>query len=627
MCGIAGIYNYSESFSLDEIRKNICQMTDALTHRGPDDHGVWCQENIALGHRRLSILDLSPLGGQPMFSNDRNIVTVFNGEIYNFQELKRELEKDYSFQSQTDTEVIIAAYKKWGEACVEKFSGMFAFALWDISKNSLFLARDHLGIKPLYYYQTNGLLLFASEIRSLLATSLIKRSIDPISLKLLLSYQTVPAPRSILQDVQILLPGNALIIKNGQVKQWCYWKPNHYVINKPIIDYEKSIQIQVAERLQTAVKNHLVSDVPLGVFLSGGIDSSTLVGLARQASLEDIHTVSIIFDEPEYNELSYISQVAERFQTQHTNVHLSSTDLLKQLPKFLEDLDRPTGDGVNSYVVSQAARDVGLTVVLSGTGGDELFGGYPSFSRIAKFRQWFFLQRLLPKWLRKQSAYTAQFLSVPINLYKLFAFLGTDGSIAELHPITREVFNNYQINQLLSDGLRENFYINELRNAYSQNMAQEDIFNQISYAELITYLRDLLLIDIDQTSMAHGLEVRVPFLDKNFVEFVLGLPGYLKAQGNSPKSLLTCSFPHLLPSQIQKRNKQGFTLPFEIWMKGSLKHFCEERLAELNQLNFSQDKVWQFWKKFQQGDKSLSWSRLWLLVVLSDWCNRHKITI
>lgn len=386
MCGIAGIVAQTKETALYE--PAIRKMTDAIAHRGPDAEGIWNDDHCFLGHRRLSIIDLSEAGRQPFFSPDGRYIMVYNGELYNYREIKLELQRvqqgsaslPYIFKTNTDTEVILAAYIRWGLDCLQRFNGMFAFAIWDKQEQKLVVVRDRMGIKPLYYQYKNGTLLFASEIRALIKSGLIERKLNPEALAEYVQYATVHAPNTILKDVNMLLPGHILEYNQGELTTKRYWNINNYTKTKQELSYKDTCR-GVNQLLTSAVERRLIADVPFGAFLSGGIDSSAIVGLMSKVSSEKVRTFNVSFDESEFSEAVYARKIASKFNTEHHEIKLTPNDFLKQLPEALAAIDHPSGDGPNSYIVSKATRNAGITMALSGLGGDELFAGYDIFKR------------------------------------------------------------------------------------------------------------------------------------------------------------------------------------------------------------------------------------------------------
>lgn len=614
-------------------------MVEQLGHRGPDDDGVSVFQSqlaeVALGHTRLSILDLSPAGHQPMQDPRTGNWITFNGEIYNFREVRERLDADSgAWRSASDTEVILRAYERWGKDCLQALRGMFAFALWDNARQELFIARDRLGIKPLYYYTAPGLFVFGSEVRALLASELVPRKLDSIALWEYLGYQSVPAPRTLIEGVRVLKPGCWMTIDApGNVSEKSYWDLLENASSEAQAASAGESKRRVRELLAESVALHLVSDVPVGAFLSGGIDSSAIVALVREAG-QTPRTFSIVFDESEFDENIYARRIAERFQTEHTEVHLTERALLEQLPSALAAMDQPTGDGVNTYVVSQSVRSTGIKVALSGLGGDEFFAGYPSFKRLRRMMKYLRHWSIAPQSLRALAASAVKTLGgSSIQASKAALMLGGDGSLASVFPVTRQVLSIEQRRFLMHDSWEQSVskrpdpYVELLEEKYRATTAAE-MLSLISYAEGRTYMHDVLLRDTDQMSMAHALEARVPLLDHVLVEYLMGLPDERKVSNGTPKRLLVESLDGLLPDEIVHRPKRGFTLPFNLWMRGGLRQFCEERLTPErigSRGFFRPERVRELWQSFQDGRANVSWSRLWVLVVLEDWLERNGV--
>ena len=393
MCGITGIVGHQINNS--NHHSGIKKMNHAIAHRGPDSEGIWNDEHCFLGHRRLSIIDLSEAGNQPFFSQDARYIMVYNGELYNYKEIKLELQRaeygsknlPYIFKTNTDTEVILAAFLSWGIDCVQRFNGMFAFAIWDTVEQKLTIARDRMGIKPLYYHFKNNVLLFGSEIRALIHSELIDKKINLKSVAEYIQYTTVHAPNTMIQDVFMLMPGHyaEFRVSSSEFRIQQYWNINEFAKPKNItykdeLTYKETCT-RVNELLTDSVERRLVADVPFGAFLSGGIDSSAIVGLMSKVSSGKVQTFNVSFDEGEFSEAKYAKQIAEKFNTEHHEIKLTPSDFLKQLPEALNALDHPSGDGANSYIVSKATKKAGITMALSGLGGDELFAGYDIFKR------------------------------------------------------------------------------------------------------------------------------------------------------------------------------------------------------------------------------------------------------
>lgn len=629
MCGIAGILDCNQSRADAANRTALNRMLTAMSHRGPDDQGeeklTSHKSALYLGHRRLSIIDLSSLGHQPMANDSKSIWVSTNGELYNFRELREELKHKYAFRSSTDTEVILRAYEEWGFDCLHRFRGMFAFCIWDASKQVLFLARDHLGVKPLYYHTSPGSFLFASEIRAIKASGILSTKIDPLGIYHYLSFGRLQSPHSILTGILELKPAHYLVVDvaNGKTRENRYWNPFD---NKSTIT--SGYQEQVTELISESIRLQMVSDVPLGAFLSGGIDSSAVTGILTRLHKLPVKTLSIVFNEKEFDESKYSELVASRFATDHHILRLDEGDLLKALPKAINAMDQPTIDGINTYLISLSARQAGLTVALSGLGGDELFCGYDSFKMVPKLLKLEGLLRSLPQGVQRMAGGLVNILSSKSDRnVKLAHFLA--GKIEGLHPyfLFRALFCHDPLNELLAQPeLTENGtrHLLESSAALMDSLKGLDIIDQISYLELTQYTANMLLRDTDVMSMAHALEVRVPLMDHKLVELMLSIPGYLKIDPKVQKHLLVQAVPGGLPEKAVFRKKMGFTLPFESWMRTKLKSEIEGVLltpvASLTGI-LSEAGTKKTWDDFCAH--KTTWARPWSLYILKRWAERN----
>ena len=628
MCGITGIVGLNIESSIPKI--TIQKMTDALTHRGPNSQGIWDDVNCYLGHRRLSIIDLSEAGNQPFVSQDGRFVLVYNGELYNYKELKFSLQRSefgtdqlpYFFKTNTDTEVILASYLRWGKECVNYFNGMFAFAIWDKQEQRLVIARDRMGIKPLYYHFKNNVLLFASEIRALLKSDFIEKKINQQSLSEYIQYATVHAPNTLLQDVNVLKPGHILEFETKHFSFTIshYWNITNFSKSKEELNYKQTCE-KVNELLTQSVERRLISDVPFGAFLSGGIDSSAIVGLMSKVSSEKIQTFTVNFDESEFSEAKYAQLIAKKFNTQHHNITLTPNDFLSQLPEALNAIDHPSGDGANTYIVSKATKNAGITMALSGLGGDELFAGYDIFKRYLDLEKKAWLNIIPAKGIvgkllaANKKSIQGDKTSEILNLDLINGF--------NAYPINRKLFNQVDYKSLLKKSYNDNAFIqNVIKNCETDSKHK---LSRVSLFEIKTYMQNVLLRDADQMSMAVPLEVRVPFLDYKLVEFVLGINDTDKFP-HTPKKLLVDSLGDLLPAEIVNREKMGFVLPWKDWLKNELKEFCEENIAQLSKLSFvNRETVLLIWNRFLKNDPKITWSRIWHLVVLNHWIKTNHI--
>ena len=625
MCGISGIV--SSQISSDKIIPALQRMNKAIAHRGPDAEGTWNDGYAYLGHRRLSIIDLSDAGKQPMHSYNKRYVITYNGELYNYKELRLQLqraiqgtqEQPYFFSTQTDTEVILAAYMRWGKDCLQHFNGMFAFAIYDTQEKTIFIARDRLGVKPLYYSFQNNTLIFASEIRSVLQSNLIEKNISRDSLVDYLQYQTVHAPDTMIEGVSMLMPGHFIWLEKNEIQIRSYWQIEKSINYDSAEKSYKEICNDVRNLFFAAVERRLVADVPFGAFLSGGIDSSAVVGAMSQVSSQQVKTFSVVFDESEFSEAQYARIVAKKFNTDHHEIKLSPGIFLQQLPEALSAMDHPSGDGPNTYIVSKATRSAGITMALSGLGSDEIFCGYDIFRRSYKLeKQWWL--NLAPRLFRVPAGLAMKNFGKSVSAQKKGEIISKALiNFTSAYPLSRQVLLDDEVRKLVN---RHDLPMNKVYRFlrlldYDQKNHK---LSKYSIAEISTYMQNVLLRDTDQMSMSVALEVRVPFLDYKLVEYVLGVSDKHKYP-HTPKKLLTDSLQDLLPSEIINRKKMGFVLPWEHWMRNELKGFCEEKFNSLEELGLNPIQVKDLWNRFLKADPRIGWSRVWPLVTLSNWKN------
>ena len=619
MCGLSGIVSFQQK-QIDPAV--IRRMSDCMAHRGPDADGFYIKDEIALGHRRLSIIDLSTTANQPLYDASGRYVLTFNGEIYNFLEVKKQL-ADYPFKTNSDSEVILAAFIKWGPACLKQLAGMYVFVIWDAEKRELFIARDRMGVKPLYYYVNNEYFLFASEVRALLASGIVPAKLDHSSIDDFLEFQSISFPNSIIENVKQLEAGAYMKIAGGTIEISKYWD-----ITRTRNDFDfsskENIHRQLYQLLRQSVERRLISDVPLGAFLSGGIDSSAVVALMAESSTEPVNTFNIGFEEKEFDESAYASLVARKFNTRHSGVRLKPTIFLEELNNALNSMDTPSGDGVNTYVVSKQIRQSGLTVALSGVGGDELFAGYPFFAKYYRLRQ----NKKLWRLMRPLRKFGAGFVGLNGSVQKdrIKQLLRTDeASIDECYPVFRQIISPRIISKLTNHRLQSNSLVEETLRKQHDSIDLFPSLSQVSIAEYLGYTQHTLLKDTDQMSMAVTLEVREPYFDHQLVEFVLNIPDQFKYPAY-PKSLLVESLGDLLPREIVHRKKQGFLFPWNVWMKGELKSFCEERLNRISQRSFiNGEALMQRWHSYLKGDGDVRWMELWLFVILEHWLQKNHV--
>jgi len=634
MCGIVGIVGRNAPVSPEVLER----ATQSLAHRGPDDSGtvllrdsVPCPVEIGLGNRRLAILDLSPDGHQPMHDAETGNWIVYNGEIYNFSDVRRELEQTgTSFFSHSDTEVLLKAYARWGGECLAKFRGMFAFAIWDARRHTLFLARDPMGIKPLYYAQSGSYFLFSSEVRTLVGTGLVPRRLDRAGLVNYLAFGSAYDPLTMVEGIHALPPGHALSWEAGRLRQSRYWDlvADDGAGHAPIVlpENEERVSAQLQPVLEEAVRMQLVSDVPVGVFLSGGIDSSALVSILSRGGVTP-STFSIVFREAEFSEAQHSRAVATKFHTDHHEISVTQSDVLGVIPDAIRAMDLPTMDGVNTYFVSREARQVGVKVALSGLGGDEIFAGYSNFRTVPRMERFAQFWNHVPGGVRGSLASMFFAFSRENDQNRKLASLARgNGRIPHPYFLSRMLFTPAQQNLLFPLGAQVADAAGASLVLNLERARRLDPINRVSYLESRCYMLNTLLRDADFMSMSQGLEVRVPLIDHQLAKAVLALPGRWKLDG-TPKKLLVGVLEGSLPEEIIHRPKRGFTLPLERWMRQELRAEVEPVLAA-NRVDagplaglLDGTQVQQIWNDFLRG--TVSWSRPWSLYVLQRWCELH----
>ena len=629
MCGIAGMVSPKRDLATREAAVN--RMVQRQQHRGPDDRGLHSDGPATLGMSRLAIIDPAN-GHQPMRSPDGRFTLVFNGAIYNYRELQTELALGgWHFRTNCDTEVLLAAYALHGAACLPRLRGMFAFAIWDAREQTLFAARDPLGIKPLYYARLpdSGVIL-ASELNALLASGAMPREIDPASVGEYLAWFSVPAPRTIYRGIANLPPGHCLSVDaNGRVNTRAWWHlpaPKAADIATNYHDFVGGLRAQ----LDDSIRAHRVADVPVGAFLSGGMDSTAIVGLMACGGASRLKTFSLIFGEAGFSEQASARLAAQAFGTEHHEELITGSRVATDLPQLLASFDQPTGDGINTYYASQTARRGGVTVALSGLGGDELFGGYPSFRDLPR------LQRLLPLWRRlpgglRQSIVTQLRARPTVRARKLADFLAHARDLHELASLQRRVLPEAARLSLLAPEARaqaERLGPNHpMLEDFAFELAGADSFQILSAWELRTYMADVLLRDSDVFSMAHSLELRVPFADRPLIEWLWPQRPWFKYDPRRPKRALADATADLVPAAIRNRRKQGFALPFAHWMLAELRPFLDETFstASLGACPWLQPgEVQQVWADYKTKRDPRAWSRVWTLAVLIAFANRKS---
>jgi asparagine synthase (glutamine-hydrolysing) len=623
MCGINGII--SKSIPANERRKFILKMNDLLAHRGPDANATFNDEFISLGHTRLSIIDLSPESNQPFYSNDKRYIIVYNGELYNYKQLKLTLQQSvigsssqpYFFQTQSDTEVVLAAYMRWGTDCLKYFNGMFAFAVYDSKTQKTFIARDRYGVKPLYYHYSEEGFVFSSEIRAILNSDFKRFTLNKTVLPEYAQFQAISYPNTIVKGIKQLEPGSYIEYDGTKPIVTQYHKLN--IQPNQVLTYEETTQ-KISELLHHAVQQRLEADVPFGAFLSGGIDSSAIVGIMSNISTEPVNTFNISFDESEFSESLYAKLIAKKYNTKHIEIKLHPTDFLKMLPEALNKMDNPGGDGINTYIVSKATKEAGITMAMSGIGGDELFAGYDLFKNLYKLQNKSWLNAF-PGFVRKGIGKGLLLKEKSIKNLKLSDVLSLPTiNLVNAYHLNRSLFGKSQLNSIAKTELKFPDHL-------IKSIHPDYLLSAISINEISSYLSNTLLKDTDQMSMTVALEVREPFLDFNLVDFVLNVPDKYKYP-TTPKKLLTDSLKNILPDEIIHRKKMGFTLPWKFWLQNELKSFCESNIKELEKKElFQKGKILELWGDFLNNKKTASWSRIWHFVVLNYWIEANKLEI
>ncbi len=624
MCGICGFVYQDPERRTDPA--DLDRMCAAIVHRGPDDQGTFVRNNIALGMRRLSIIDLES-GAQPIFNETNDCLIVFNGEIYNYRSIREELEKKgHRFKTSSDTETILHAFEEWGKNCVTRLNGMFAFAIWDERNKRLFMARDRLGIKPIYYYVDKDRLVFASELKSLLQARDIPRHINLKALDTFLSFEYIPDSLSILNDIHKLPAAHTLEYKDGHTTTERYWD-----VQYAAYDWQETACVEkLRELLFDAVKIRLMSEVPLGAFLSGGLDSSSIVAMMSQVSNFRVKTFSIGFDDRTYNELPYARAIASHFDTEHYEEFLKP-DIHDLAEKLFVLIDEPFGDFsvFPTFLVSEMARKY-VTVVLSGDGGDELLAGYDTYiaqNMAQKYQQ-------LPRWMRKalieptinalpptekkkglinKSRRFVEGLQLPDHLQHVrwMIFLQEAEKDLLYEPFVRQQLGGYRPYEFIEKKFAR--------------VSSTDPLDQQQYVDLTTYLVDDILVKVDRMSMATSLEARVPFLDHRFVEFAASIPSSLRLQKGKTKHILKRAMQGILPDQILSRGKEGFSIPIKNWIKEELNPLMNDALStdRLKETGlFAVNTVHRMMNEHMTGKENHS-HKLWALIVFQRWYRQY----
>lgn len=619
MCGISGLR--TTFFSKEITQKKVTTMVFSQRHRGPDDEGVSTfydgEETIVFGHNRLSIIDVTKDGHQPMVDKTNGNTIVFNGEIYNYKVLRRELEGlGHIFCSRTDTEVILKVFSEWGVDGISRLRGIFSFAILSKKDKKLILARDQMGVKPLYYYKNDHSLYFASEVRALLKGG-VPAKLSNKGLCSQLLYGSVQEPFTLIEGIYSLACGTyAVVDEKFNMSFTKYWNP--YFNNFVATDAEE-IQSETTRLLAEVIKSQLVSDVPLGTFLSGGIDSSAIVAIMRRACPDvDIRTFSIVFDDVKYDERQYARLVADRNHTNHTELLMTGKMVQDYLSQMLFSYDQPSVDGMNSWFVSKLVKENGITVALSGVGGDELFVGYGDFRKPRQIYKMSLIRKILPSFLGSM----IEKISISEKTRKVGQLLAYD---YDPYFISRRVFSNNQYESLINEDYYTDPY-NWIHESYDEivNMNYVDEISKISWYEQRSYMLSTLLRDTDQMSMAHSLEIRVPLIDHKLVEFITSIPSLYKVNNHTTKDLLVRAAGDGIPEECIFRPKQGFSFPFDSYIKNELYSQIESFYMGDSLSFFQKDALRRLWMAYKRGH--LSWARVLLPYITNMWLKNWNIS-
>jgi asparagine synthase (glutamine-hydrolysing) len=629
MCGIAGIVDLREKREIN--RRLLHDMNNRQAHRGPDGSDVYLEPGVGLAHRRLSIIDIEG-GRQPMFNEDGSVAVTFNGEIYEFAHLQEELRRlGHTFQTRSDTEVIVHAWEQWGTGCLERLGGMFAFAIWDRNRDCVFIARDRFGKKPVYYSQLpSGYLLFASELKSLLVHPEVSRQLEPTAVEDYLTFGYVPDPKSIFKSVRKLEPGHFLLASRGAsslvVKQ--YWNISFAVRAEQAEEHE--ITSELYRRFKASVEKRLLSEVPLGAFLSGGVDSSGVVTAMSEVSAEPVKTCSISFGDPKYNEAAYAEKVARKLKTDH-RVEQVDADDFSIVDKITEIYDEPFADSsaIPTYSVCRLARKH-VTVALSGDGGDEIFAGYRRYRWHMNEEK---VRRCVPAGLRRvafgvagaiypKMDWAPRYLRAKSTLQGI----AKDSAEAYLHSVS--ILPGDLQGALLSDGFRRKLDGYSAKEVFDRHVAtcdSDDPLSLIQYLDVKTYLPGDILVKVDRASMAHSLEVRVPILDSDFASWASSLPSTWKLRNGEGKYIFKKALSGHVDDDILYRDKMGFAVPLAAWFRGPLRSTVQDRLtrgAILDSGMFDNELVTNLVEQHIRGTRDYS-APIWALLVFANFLQTH----
>jgi asparagine synthase (glutamine-hydrolysing) len=632
MCGIAAIV---ASTTRSETDQAVRAMLRAQAHRGPDDEGFTVlsagPSSIALGSRRLAILDLSPMGHQPMENPETGDVLVYNGEIYNSPELRSQLQSyGHTFRGHSDTEVLLRAWQQWDVGCLDRLRGMFGFAIWSAREQRMYVARDHLGIKPVYYRSDETGFICASEIRALLASGIVAPAISLRALASYLAYGAVQEPLTILRGVYSLPRASWMAINaSGQVvDRGQYWKFPNPEATRQSAD---SIAADGRALLEKSVQRHLQSDVPVGVFLSSGLDSTAVAALAARTAGHEIHAFTVSFpDDAAYDEAPIARETAKRLGVQYHEYPLGADKVLAWVEDSLPAMDQPSMDGFNTYIVSRAVREQGIVVALSGQGGDEIFGGYNTFVRAPRLHRQLQFAQWMPRAARTGLARLASAGQSPTVRAKLEDIAATGADLAGIYFQLRRVLSNDQLDALAlsARGMSLDANMQSESEPAAACGVPGDPVATIARLETAFYLQNVLLRDGDVFGMANSIEIRVPFLDRDVVDWAMRLPGnVLLPSGSPPKMLLRKMCGDCYSKEQLAQSKRGFTPPFALWLQGPLRHLLHESSEVLSGAGLPANGIEEIISGFELHPDSPAWSRAWSLITLAHWITQNHATL
>ena len=630
MCGIVGIWDYKNKIDKDLLTK----MRDTMRYRGPDDAGLFINPDfhIGFGHRRLSIIDLSQGGHQPM--KDKNLVIVFNGEIYNFKEIREELKlKNYNFSTHSDTEVILKAYREWQIGAVDKFRGMFAFAIWDEERKKLILVRDRAGVKPLYYYNDGNLFIFASEIKAIIAHPQVKKELNYNALAAFLQFGYIPAPLSIFKNIHKIKAGHYLVLDDKKnIKEEKYWDILDFYLKKPYktSDYsEKEIEQEMEKRLIESFRLRMVADVPVGVFLSGGLDSSLVTALLQKEAKIPLKTFTIGFHEEKYNEAQYAKEIANYLKTDHYELYCTPQEALEIVPKLPEIYDEPFADSssIPTYLVSRFAKQK-VKVALSADAGDELFCGYDRYRKMNKifnevnsFPSFLFLlgKGLVDAIPSRMLEKISKAPNLKHKLNKAGRFIKSKNDLSQMYLTLNSYWFPEEIRSLILAGISNDYFQGTFFKDFKETESLE-LMARLQEIDFKTYLPDDILTKVDRASMANSLEARTPFLDPRIMEFIASLPLSFKYRDGKTKYILRKILYRYIPEKLLDRPKHGFGIPIDSWLRNDLKNLLLDYLSPeriSREGIFNPKIIEKELKSFLNGN--IYAARVWNILVFEMW--------